>query len=303
VMKGSLNFGWDGMTEERFARILYLYSNYWETRGRDPETWGLFTILGASHRSSGHFGMSVQFFNPDGTCNDLKVLEEFFAVFDECKPVPHATGNAPAAMTDHIPQPVAGTEVCMAKHTVTRHNWLDANVTNNASTEQRRKHKSTYMKRSFTPAESACFYKYLNQMPAGVDLSHATVLIDSFGGEANKAGMLEETSTAQRASVMKMQFIVSWSELKDEAGNLKWIDDFYTELYSGADADPKHRGTPYPGDRYEGCYINYPDVDMLRYDYWPQLYYGGNGLYPFLQSVKRRYDPNNIFHHAMSIRT
>ncbi len=41
---------------------------------------------------------------------------------------------------------------------------------------------------------------------------------------------------------------------------------------------------------------------MLAYPYWPQLYYGDQGLYPFLQGVKRRYDPNNIFHHAMSVR-
>jgi FAD/FMN-containing dehydrogenase len=32
------------------------------------------------------------------------------------------------------------------------------------------------------------------------------------------------------------------------------------------------------------------------------LYYGEGELYPFLQDVKRRYDPNNIFHHSMSIR-
>jgi FAD/FMN-containing dehydrogenase len=42
---------------------------------------------------------------------------------------------------------------------------------------------------------------------------------------------------------------------------------------------------------------------MLRYNYWTELYYGTKGLYPFLQSVKKKYDPNNIFHHAMSIRT
>jgi FAD/FMN-containing dehydrogenase len=41
---------------------------------------------------------------------------------------------------------------------------------------------------------------------------------------------------------------------------------------------------------------------MLAYPYWPQLYYGAGDLYPFLQEVKRKYDPNNIFHHAMSIR-
>jgi FAD/FMN-containing dehydrogenase len=41
---------------------------------------------------------------------------------------------------------------------------------------------------------------------------------------------------------------------------------------------------------------------MLRYSYWPELYYGRTVLYPFLQDVKRRYDPNNIFHNSMSIR-
>ena len=41
---------------------------------------------------------------------------------------------------------------------------------------------------------------------------------------------------------------------------------------------------------------------MLAYQFWPQLYYGSGDLYAFLQDVKRRYDPNNIFHHAMSVR-
>jgi FAD/FMN-containing dehydrogenase len=39
---------------------------------------------------------------------------------------------------------------------------------------------------------------------------------------------------------------------------------------------------------------------MLDYAWWPQLYYGPN--YEFLQQVKKKYDPNNVFHHAMSIR-
>jgi FAD/FMN-containing dehydrogenase len=41
---------------------------------------------------------------------------------------------------------------------------------------------------------------------------------------------------------------------------------------------------------------------MLAYQFWPQLYYGREDLYPFLQDVKQRYDPNNVFHHAMSVR-
>jgi FAD/FMN-containing dehydrogenase len=39
---------------------------------------------------------------------------------------------------------------------------------------------------------------------------------------------------------------------------------------------------------------------MIEYAYWPELYYGPN--YKFLQQVKKKYDPNNVFHHAMSIR-
>jgi hypothetical protein len=83
---------------------------------------------------------------------------------------------------------------------------------------------------------------------------------------------------------------------------IEWMRDFYTDLYSVPDSDSHHKGTPYWNDRYEGCYINYPDPDkdMLNYSYWPRLYYGER-LYPFLQIVKRRYDPNNIFHRAMSI--
>ncbi len=79
------------------------------------------------------------------------------------------------------------------------------------------------------------------------------------------------------------------------------MDDFYTEMYTGPHVPEKIRGTPF-GDQYEGCYMNYPDADMLRYGHWPELYYGTTGLYPFLQEVKRRYDPNNIFHSSMSVR-
>ena len=101
---------------------------------------------------------------------------------------------------------------------------------------------------------------------------------------------------------MKLQYQSYWNNAADDAGRLQWMRDFYTDLYSGENVPARFAGTPYPGKHYEGCYINYPDKDMLQYPFWTDLYYGNGDLYPFLQDVKQRYDPHNVFHHAMSIR-
>jgi FAD/FMN-containing dehydrogenase len=128
------------------------------------------------------------------------------------------------------------------------------------------------------------------------------VLADSYGGATNRKNLIDTTAIPQRASVMKLQFLTYWNTPEEDAPHLQWIRELYSELYSAPDADPKYKGTPYWSDRYEGCYINYPDRDMLAYSFWPELYYGDAGLVPALKKAKQRYDPNNIFHHAMSIR-
>ncbi|MBS1822079.1 MAG: FAD-binding oxidoreductase [Acidobacteria bacterium] len=304
VLRGSVSFDWEGMTEARFARILYLFGNYWETRGRDPETWGLFSIFNLAHQSSGHLGMSVSFTNPDGTVNDTRVVDEFLQMFDECKPV--AQLSVHPAMAEHHPEPEhSGTEVCLAKHTLNKMRWSESNGRGGGGgmgpmSTSRHKYKSTFMKQGFSKEEAVCFYKHLTRTVPGVDLSRATVLADSFGGAVNRKQMLEETAAAQRDSVMKLQFITTWTDPAQDAGQSQWMRDLYTDLYRATGS--KYDGTPFWGDRYEGCYINYPDSDMLQYSYWPQLYYGTGDVYPLLQSVKRKYDPNNIFHHAMSVR-
>jgi FAD/FMN-containing dehydrogenase len=123
--------------------------------------------------------------------------------------------------------------------------------------------------------------------------------VDSYGGAVNKKELADVTAVWQRSSIMKVQFQHYWNRPEDDAGRLQWAREFYTDVYS-QEVEGKYAGTPFPNDYYEGCYINYPDSDMLAYDFWPQLYYGEQ--YEFLQRVKRRYDPNNIFHHKMSVR-
>ncbi len=86
------------MTQERFEKILTTYGHYHETRGKDPETWGLFTIVNLNHQSRGRITIGVQFCNPDGTCKDTKVLDEFLGLFDTCDPA--IGGDHPIAGMD-----------------------------------------------------------------------------------------------------------------------------------------------------------------------------------------------------------
>jgi hypothetical protein len=299
VMLAHISWAWADMTPERFTKILTTFGDYWETRGKDPDTWGMFAGLVVSHQAGGRFGMSVQFCNPDGTCKDLSVLTEYLDRFQDCKP----TSGDPASSSVLGASPAgAGQPVCIGAHTMTRYDWLLAvEADTGGGGSSRAKYKSAYMKRGFTAEDARCMYKHMTRTIPGVDLRSSVVGIDSYGGAINRKNLAGETAAAQRSSVIKLQYQTYWREEKDDEARLTWIRDFYREMYSGDDANPRYSGTPYPGERYDGCYINYPDKDMLAYPFWPQLYYGDQ-LYAFLQGVKRRYDPNNIFHHAMSVR-
>ncbi len=158
------------------------------------------------------------------------------------------------------------------------------------------------MKENFTADEAKCIYKHLKRNIPGTEMRGSVLAVDSYGGAINRETLAQDTSAPQRSSILKLQYQSYWQDSKDDAGRLQWMRDFYTDLYSGANVAAPFKGTPYPGKHYEGCYINYPDRDMLAYSFWPQLYYGEGELYPFLQDVKAKYDPHNVFHHAMSVR-
>lgn len=66
------------------------------------------------------------------------------------------------------------------------------------------------------------------------------------------------------------------------------------------------RGLPVPGGAYDGTFINHPDADLADPALntsgvaWSTLYYKDN--YPRLRDIKARWDPLNVFRHALSIR-
>jgi len=281
VAEASLHFPWAMMTPDRLHKLLSVYGNYFHTRGRDADTWGLSAVLTIGpRRPNNAVNIAVQYCAPKGNAEDLTIVEEFLERFSELDPASHSTGSEF--------RPVA------------RRPWLEAMLADGDSGGVvRAKYKSTYMKAPFTKAECETLYKYLSS--ADIDAHGFVLEVDGFGGAANARKRMRDTAIAQRSSIMKLQWQCYWQNEAEDASRLKFMDSFYTEMYTGPHVPPEYQGTPF-GDRYEGCYMNYPDADMLRYGYWPELYYGTAGLYPFLRQVKRRYDPNNIFHSSMSVR-
>ncbi|GLY87321.1 BBE domain-containing protein [Actinoallomurus iriomotensis] len=62
---------------------------------------------------------------------------------------------------------------------------------------------------------------------------------------------------------------------------------------------------PVPGEVSDGSYVNYPDTDLAD-PAWNtsgvpahELYYKDD--YPRLQQVKARWDPRNVFRHALTV--
>jgi hypothetical protein len=99
------------------------------------------------------------------------------------------------------------------------------------------------------------------------------------------------TAVPQRSSIMKLQYQTYWADETGDTVNLNWINDFYAKVYSDTG------GVPVSNRVTDGCFINYPDVDLPAS--WPTLYYKAN--YPALQRVKARWDPRNVFNHAQSV--
>lgn len=302
-----LAFPWADMTEAKFAKFLITYGDFFATRGQDPDTFGLFTVLGLSprnrdkNRDGGRISISAQFCTPDGTTADLSVLHEFFARFKEFSPtliLPTKFDSANSSSTVNQTDPAA--EKAKHPYDVTTRPWLDATLADGGSGGgSRAKYKSAYMKQTFTPGECSAIWKFLNS--TDIDAHGSILAIDSYGGTVNTPARGHDTAIAQRSSIMKLQWMCYWRELDQDAGRLKFMDDFFTSVYTGSHVPPEFQGTPM-GPRFEGCYMNYADADMLRYRFWPQLFFGTGDLYPFLQKVKQQYDPNNIFHSSMSIR-
>lgn len=155
--------------------------------------------------------------------------------------------------------------------------------------------KDAFLRQPFTPSQITTAYKYLTaEANVGGGLGMAT-----YGGKVNTVSP-EATASAQRDCILDTACNAGWGDPAGEAPTLEWVRGFYRDLFSGSG------GVPVPNEQSDGCMINHPDIDLADPEWnksgvpWYTLYYKEN--YPRLQQVKSKWDPLNIFHHALSIR-
>jgi len=156
--------------------------------------------------------------------------------------------------------------------------------------------KDALLKKRLTDAQIGVAYNYLTRTDH--DVMGGMLGFATYGGRNTVAR--DATASAQRDSILDIACNTGWLDPQEEAKNLAWVRAFYRDLFA------ETGGVPVPGDAYDGSFINHPDTDLADPALntsgvpWHTLYYNGN--YPRLQRVKARWDPRNVFRHALSVR-
>ncbi|WDZ83487.1 FAD-dependent oxidoreductase [Micromonospora cathayae] len=160
---------------------------------------------------------------------------------------------------------------------------------------RRIKIKAAYLRRGYRDGQLATIYRHLS----GGDAFPIEFILIGYGGRVNAIDPAA-TATAQRDSILKAAFLSVWPDQAQDDTVIARLREMYRDVYA------ETGGVPVPDEVSDGSYINYPDADLADPAWntsgvpWHDLYYRGN--YPRLQQVKRRYDPNEVFRHALSVR-
>ena len=268
-----VGWSWDTLAEQSFTGLLRNFGT-WHERNSAPGSpyAGLYAILMPTHRSAGSFEMVVQI--DAGLPNADSMLTDFVT-----------------AVTEGAPPVVNARQVLPWLHATT---WPGEGEPGDVGT-RRYQIKAGYLRRSFTDTQLAAIYRNLTNATGGPT---GGMLMVGYGGQVDAVAS-NATATAQRDVIMKAVYQTLWADPADDAANMAWLRAFYADVYA------ESGGVPVPGDVNDGSYINYPDTDLADPAWntsgvpWSTLYYKAN--YPRLQQIKARWDPRDVFRHAMSI--
>ncbi|WP_336205587.1 FAD-dependent oxidoreductase [Nonomuraea sp. LPB2021202275-12-8] len=279
VLSGVAIWSWDGMGKESFRRLLRNHGE-WHERNGEPGTpeaslWGSLLIPG-SQAGPDRGGIILPTQVDAGVPGAERILRDYFAAVAE--------GVTPKVIVPPLQ----------------RDPWFYAARTLSLGEEAeagRYKGKSAYLRKPFTDEQADVAFDHLATGEEGSATGLLWLL--SYGGQVNAVDPAA-TATAERQSILKVIHLATWDQSQDGAAQLAWVRRFHSRTFASTG------GVPVPGGNCGGAYINYPDIDHADPEWntsgvpWSTIYYGGN--YARLQRVKARWDPRNVFRHALSVR-
>jgi hypothetical protein len=276
LLRSIVLWGWAALDQRAFVTLLRNFGTWFE-RNSAPGSpaAAIYNTFLVTHRAAGGLIMVA--------CADAGVPDADRLLRDHIAAITADVGVTPF---------IAGPEPVPWLHYMT---WPGTGEAGDSVT-RRYKNKAAYLRRSLTDRQLQTVHKHLTDdyaNPAGV------LLLVAYGGKTNAVAP-DATAVAQRDSVLKAVYATTWTSQTEDAHHLAWIREFYRDVYA------ETGGVPVPNEVSDGSYINYPDVDLADPQWntsgvpWHDLYYKHN--YPRLQRIKARWDPRNVFHHALSIR-
>jgi hypothetical protein len=159
------------------------------------------------------------------------------------------------------------------------------------------KGKDALLKKRLTDRQIGVAYQYLTRTDH--DVMGGMLGLATYGGRINTIAP-DATASAARTSILDLACTTGWLDPQDEVRNVTWVTEFYREFFADTG------GVPVPGEAYDGALINHPDVDLADSTLntsgtpWHAIYFQAN--YSRLQRIKARWDPRDVFRHALSIR-
>ncbi|MCK3861517.1 BBE domain-containing protein [Pseudomonas sp. B329] len=311
-----LSLAWPWSVFDSKDKLSHFLNEYWRWFSKNDEHWnsddlskangGLFALLKLQHRSTGDINLLVQYTGMDGRVDGERQTEP---LIDFVTHMNQAAGeNAFVTTQDSLFGPIRKRHSNEPKlsnilQDARLMDWLYVTqMLNGSGNNQHGKYKSFYQVGDFSDMEVNAIWQYFNQAGDAV-LNQALLQIDSYGGCINAKDEQEcPTSVYQRRSILKAQLQVYWSSPMHEHHCIEWCRSFYKAFFE------QQGGKPFQDNqRYQGCYINYPDIDVKYTDdshavvdtRWLELYYGDKRQ--MLIRTKLKFDPKNIFRSELSI--
>ncbi|WP_286160579.1 FAD-binding oxidoreductase [Streptomyces yunnanensis] len=277
---------WSEMNEASFTQLLQNWGTWHEENSAPDSPYNsLFGLLKLNHSSNGYIGLVTQM---DATVEGARdLLDAYLSAVSEGTWIHWEPLRVP--MGEHVAMPQFTTPRTLPWYIAT--DYLSGGTPAIYG-----KYKSAYARKGIPATQIKAMYKHLSRN----DYHNPSALlqIDSYGCRINTIEP-GDTAVPQRDSTLKLQYQSYWSNPAEEAIHLKWIREFYQEVYA------ETGGVPVPNEINDGCYISYPDTDLndpawnTSTTIWNNLYYKDN--YTRLQRTKAAWDPTNFFHHTQSV--